>query len=883
MKTSFLLVLSFTLLQSLWTASTAFALGPPVTKLYAKNPAGQTSDEFGEVVAMNDKWIVVGEPSHDGSVQDEGAVHVFDAASGAYVRRISPFAGQANRRFGLAIALDGDRALIGANGSARFYNLRTGKQLLATFPGIPLSTSSFGNAVAMAGRVTVVGELYGAGATSSSGVAHVFNPVTGEYLWPLMSPDGTDGDQFGCSVATDGRVIAVGAKFAKVGSVPMGAVYVFDVLTGVLLRKVSPSDGANSDQFGSSLALGRDRLLVGINSSTKSAGGVYVYNLLTGTETKWLPDDSAPNDYFGISLSASGSRVLIGASGKNTAAPYAGAAYLFDLTSGEQLMRLEPADGKEDDLFGWTGALYEDVAVVGVQRNSDAGYSAGTVYVHRRLAPTLPMKRKASVKGIAPGVVNGVFASLDQWGINNGNDVMLAAGLNGSATKNRGMWSDLSSGQALDLSLRKGDSVGALKVTSVSAPVVNQLNLGLFQVGLAGTGVTVANNRALFADDGVNTFQLLRLGDAVTAFGGAKTSRFIEVVQSSTVFSQALSVKLAQGSAGVTSATDSGLLVLSNAGGTTDSLQEGAGAPGGGQFGEFTRACLTANDPVFTCGLTGLLGKAQGLFTRTGGVNAMIARQGDPAPGAAGALYGVITGETASFSSLPVFRCSLLGAGVTAMNRESLWHKPVAVGAPEKVARAGEGVPGMPAGVKWKRFVQYWGVTATGGGEQVIFMADLAGTGVTAANDRGLWLRLENGTLRLLAREGDGIGDGSGARIQSFQRVVAHPVGGTYAILVSLRNCPPSRNQALLTGFSRQGTLPHAAVREPLLRLRKGQWVQGAAGGMARITSLSLSNTGLDPTGAGGKGLAQQVNGFGHVAIKAGFSDGSVDLLVGPP
>jgi hypothetical protein len=404
---------------------------------------------------------------------------------------------------------------------------------------------------------------------------------------------------------------------------------------------------------------------------------------------------------------------------------------------------------------------------------------------------------------------------------------------------------------------------------------LNQPNLALYLAPLSGNGKSAT---VLWFDDGSNpAVQALVQGGMYPFFGGSQLGSISQVVQSTTQMSQAVTIKLA---GAVTPVNDSGLLKFNNALQEMDSVREGAPASGGGFHGEFRRLCLTSTHLAFTSGITAVPGKSQGLFTLEQGMEVLVAAQGETA--LADTEFATFIGETASTNGMTLFRATLKGAAVNASNRETLWLQPGINEVVELIARAGEQVPGMPAGVKWRRMLEYW-VIATATSAQVLFVADIAGPGISAANDRSLWLRMENGQYLPLAREGDSIGDGSGARLATFQKVVAHPTGGGYAILASLSGSPAASNQALLTGWTLQGPFSQAVYRKPLLRLRKGQLVEGMSGGYARIASMNLSGAGADGSGAGGKGLAQSINANRTLAIKITFSDGSVELMTGFP
>jgi hypothetical protein len=75
-----------------------------------------------------------------------------------------------------------------------------------------------------------------------------------------------------------------------------------------------------------------------------------------------------------------------------------------------------------------------------------------------------------------------------------------------------------------------------------------------------------------------------------------------------------------------------------------------------------------------------------------------------------------------------------------------------AAGSVELLARGGEAAPGMPDGVTFGNDIGYPLLNASG---QVAFAAKLAGTGITSSNDEAIWATDAGGTLRLVAREGD--------------------------------------------------------------------------------------------------------------------------------
>lgn len=160
----------------------------------------------------------------------------------------------------------------------------------------------------------------------------------------LTAADAQDGDQFATSVAASEDYIAVGAIFEDgdgVSSDNFGSVYVYDATTGEELRKLQASDPGAGDRFGHAVAISGNLLVVGAlfedgaGVSSDNFGAAYVFDLTTGEELFKLQATSPGiGDRFGEAVGISGRHVVVGAQfqdwgGVSTA--QRGAAYFFDL------------------------------------------------------------------------------------------------------------------------------------------------------------------------------------------------------------------------------------------------------------------------------------------------------------------------------------------------------------------------------------------------------------------------------------------------------------------------------------------------------------------------------------------------------------------------
>jgi len=164
-----------------------------------------------------------------------------------------------------------------------------------------------------------------------------------------------------------------------------GSALLFDATTGTLLHQLTASDAGTNDRFGWSVAIDGDLAIVGANRNDDrgtDSGSAYIFDATTGTELlKLVPSDGAYQDNFGWSVALSGNLALVGAPYKEEPTFNEGAAYLFDATTGTLLHKLTASDSETDDEFGYSVALSGDLALVGAPRVRDRGLLSGAVYV----------------------------------------------------------------------------------------------------------------------------------------------------------------------------------------------------------------------------------------------------------------------------------------------------------------------------------------------------------------------------------------------------------------------------------------------------------------------------------------------------------------------
>ena len=234
----------------------------------------------------------------------------------------------------------------------------------------------FGWSVAVDGDTAVVGAPRNGALGDLSGAAYVFVRI-GE-VWTeqakLVASDGGPADEFGWSVAIDGDSIIVGSPGDDDLADASGAAYLFERSGNLWTEsaKLHASDVTDSNAFGTSVSIDGDAIAIGARKAGFQVrpGAVFVFvrsaNVWT-EQAKLQASDGTNQDYFGQAVSISGDTVVVGAHGVDDLGDSSGAAYLF-ARSGDlwtEKAKLLASDGAEQDDFGEAVAVAGDIAVIG--------------------------------------------------------------------------------------------------------------------------------------------------------------------------------------------------------------------------------------------------------------------------------------------------------------------------------------------------------------------------------------------------------------------------------------------------------------------------------------------------------------------------------------
>ncbi len=365
--------------------------------------APNEDDTFGERLAISGSTVVVGAKFADHSgVSEAGAAYIFDLTTGEQVSELT--ASDAARRdwFGSAVAVDGTNALIGARfnnhsgliaaGAVYVFDLTTGMEVDKLVASDAESGDAFGSAIAVSGRTALVRASFDdhSGSTDA-GSAYVFDLRTRSEVKKLTRDEPGDDDQLGGAVAISGRsaLIAVNAHDHS-GFEDAGAVFVFDLMTGDEVAKLTSPEPIVGEYWGSSVAISGTTAIVGArlhdHSGLENAGAAYVFDLAADRfVAKFTAPDASEADFFGWSVAISGRLAVITAyQGDHGGVSNSGVAYVFDLATGRQVSKLVASDAAARDRFGFSVAIDGTTAVLSATGDDHGGVpDAGSVYVFR--------------------------------------------------------------------------------------------------------------------------------------------------------------------------------------------------------------------------------------------------------------------------------------------------------------------------------------------------------------------------------------------------------------------------------------------------------------------------------------------------------------------
>jgi hypothetical protein len=271
---------------------------------------GSADEGFGRSVAIDGDYAVVGAYRNDTGGTNRGAAYVFKRDGSTWPPDpVSPLLqtteAEDHDYFGYSVDISGTRIIVGA---PKFHHSGTMADAGAAFvfewtvpptgpaewveyrlqgtPPLVLSAyDEFGHSVAIWDDFAIVGAHFDDSKGNKAGAAYVFPRGTGPWTLPpqkILAYDGATDDLFGSSVSISGQVAVVGAPGNGAG----GSVYPFEFDTSGIGwtagAKLADSAGADGDDFGYSVRLSGDDLVIGAPGDGAGVAHVYLSVLPNG-------------------------------------------------------------------------------------------------------------------------------------------------------------------------------------------------------------------------------------------------------------------------------------------------------------------------------------------------------------------------------------------------------------------------------------------------------------------------------------------------------------------------------------------------------------------------------------------------------------------------
>lgn len=381
----------------------------PVASLPA--PSNLSIGTFGNSIAVSGRRVVVGDNSYGIGWNSQGRAYFYDLDSATpdvpVATLENPTPGD-HDLFGLAVAIAGDRVVIGApyddtagtnTGSAYVYSFSAATPdvptAVLTYPD-PMPGDSFGLSIAISGTRMVVGAPQDQTGADYAGSAYVYDlasPTPAIPILTLHQPGHIAYDLFGYSVAIEGTRVAVGTEG--------GRVHVYDLASAT--PSVPIFTMQQSAHVHAVILSGSYLLASGIYSQAgvHNGGSIFVYDLAGASPTLpiFVIDNPTPADidYFGSRMAIDGMTLVVGADLDDAGATDAGAAYIYRLDSVNPtvpMLTLTNPHPTEQGYFGGAVAIRGTQVAVGSSGDNTGATHAGSVYLYDLTgdAPAVPVR-----------------------------------------------------------------------------------------------------------------------------------------------------------------------------------------------------------------------------------------------------------------------------------------------------------------------------------------------------------------------------------------------------------------------------------------------------------------------------------------------------------
>ncbi len=362
---------------------------------------------------------------------------------------------------------------------------------------------------------------------------------------------------------------------------------------------------------------------------------------------------------------------------------------------------------------------------------------------------------------VAPGTSAGTtFFGFEDPMIDDEGHVAFMANLFGNdvnADNERSLWVERNG--TLTLVAREGSQApgfpAGVVFDRIIDPVMNRNGNTAFHAWLEGPGIDATNRGTIWSERPGVGLGLVVQGGTPSGIAGVDFGGFARVLFAD---NDLVTAKVYLTGPSVTTVNDEAIIAQPAVGLPTVLAREGspaAGTSSGVVYGIVEPDSINASGTIAFSGFLAGTGVGatnnRGIWlAQSGGPIELVARGGDPAPGAGGDSYLGVGDPSLNSNGDLVYLATLQGPGVNFNNTTGIWKKPSGI-ASQMLVRADSQSPGAPAGEHYGAFFEPL-INASG---NIAFAGELIGPTVLPLEKRAIWSQSQASPLDLRLRGGD--------------------------------------------------------------------------------------------------------------------------------
>ena len=288
------------------------------------SPSARPFAEFGGAVAIDGDRLVVGGHGHNQNGPSSGTATVYERNGSNWDQEFSVF-GNAGDRFGASVDIHFSghhRVLVGSPGGERVCEVAGLWPLGGTTVAVPdVAGNAFGTSVGLTSDALLVGAPLDDDSATDAGAAYAWRIDTTPWSFDSKTSglDAARDDGFGDAVAVDGNVAVIAAPRDDDGAFDAGAVHVLERSGSAWVSTACLAQGRGLGRFGSAVSVHGDTIAIGApheDGQVVGAGAVYVYRR---QGTAWVEEqrvvalDGQNGERFGYAVDVRGDDMIVGA------------------------------------------------------------------------------------------------------------------------------------------------------------------------------------------------------------------------------------------------------------------------------------------------------------------------------------------------------------------------------------------------------------------------------------------------------------------------------------------------------------------------------------------------------------------------------------------